>query len=394
MIEGFDKEIDSLLRRAATGESVQTFDRQHLDADEISLFAENALLAKARVRATHHLAECAKCRKILSNLISFNAAAESETIHAEESNIVPVVAAPVIPWYRRLFAFPQVTFVMGGLVLVFAGIIAVMVLQNAGDMQNATVAQREEITEKSKGISGASSDGESQTVETVSNSAANTAGVNPGLPFSANTTTANSTSNTTMTNTSTTVADADVSLPTVSRQQPQMPENSQPPVKNEPQEKPFINDGQSSSNTATLNKSTTDMVAGAPAPKDSKQQQRAENNYSLKEEAERKRELGRDNLNDATRLGRTQTESPKTLATKKPASADKNKAGEARSIGGKTFRNVGGIWFDSAYTSQQQIMIRRGSDDYKRLDSGLRSIAENLGGTVVVLWKSRAYRIH
>ena len=116
MIEGFDKEIDSLLRRTAKGEGVQTFDA-HLDADEISLFAENALTAKARSRSVEHLAQCAKCRKILSNLISFNAETESETIHAGESDIVSV--APVIPWYRRLFAFPQITFAMGALALVF-----------------------------------------------------------------------------------------------------------------------------------------------------------------------------------------------------------------------------------------------------------------------------------
>src|SRR5215213_1544449 len=111
MIEGFDKEIDSLLRRTAKGESVQTFDA-HPDADEISLFAENALTTKARSRTVEHLAECAKCRKILSHLISFNAETESETIHAGESNIIPI-AAQAIPWYRRLFAFPQITFAMG-----------------------------------------------------------------------------------------------------------------------------------------------------------------------------------------------------------------------------------------------------------------------------------------
>ncbi|HEY0050519.1 MAG TPA: zf-HC2 domain-containing protein, partial [Pyrinomonadaceae bacterium] len=79
MTEEFDKEIDSLLRRAAKGESVQAFDA-HMDADEVSLFAENALTAKARARAAEHLAECAKCRKILSHLISFDAEPESETI--------------------------------------------------------------------------------------------------------------------------------------------------------------------------------------------------------------------------------------------------------------------------------------------------------------------------
>jgi hypothetical protein len=68
-------------------------------------------------------------------------------------------------------------------------------------------------------------------------------------------------------------------------------------------------------------------------------------------------------------------------------------AGEQRSVGGKTFNNVGGIWFDSAVGKQKQKTVRRGTSDYQKLDSGLRSIADSLGGTVVVLWGGKAYRI-
>ncbi|HEX8249651.1 MAG TPA: zf-HC2 domain-containing protein [Pyrinomonadaceae bacterium] len=380
MIEGFDKEIDSLLRRAAKGESVQTF-AAHMDADEISLFAENALTSKARVRAVEHLAECAKCRKILSNLIPFNAEIESETIHARESNIIPVVA-PAIPWYRRLFAFPQITFAMGALVLVFAGIIAVMVRQTANDsQQNVSVAQREEIRETSRGTGGASGDGETRTVETYSGNMSNSASVNPGVMSNSNTTTTTTAVSNTTANVSANLADKTV-LPAPRQAMP--PE----PVKNE-QQKPLTLNGETS-NTAALNK-TTDMVAGAPAPKDSKQQQRADE--ETKEISERNRAAERDALNDSqkSRLG---TQSAPSSLAKKRASEDKNKTGEARLVGGKTFRQVNNVWTDSAYTSQPPVMIRRGSDDYKRLDSGLRSIAESLGGTVVVVWKSRAYRIH
>ncbi|HLM00026.1 MAG TPA: zf-HC2 domain-containing protein, partial [Pyrinomonadaceae bacterium] len=198
MIEGFDKEMDFLLRRAAKGESAQTFDA-HPDADEISLFAENALTAKARERAAVHLAECTKCRKILSNVILFNAESESETIHAAEaeSKLIPAAAAPLIPWYRRLFAFPQITFAMGALVLVFSGVIAFLVLQNSSDIeQNATVARNEEFTEKSRGTGGASSDGETETIETYSANSSNAASANPSLMSNSNaTSTANTVAN-------------------------------------------------------------------------------------------------------------------------------------------------------------------------------------------------------
>jgi hypothetical protein len=84
---------------------------------------------------------------------------------------------------------------------------------------------------------------------------------------------------------------------------------------------------------------------------------------------------------------------PQPMPKAKTSRRNESLAGETRGAGGKTFRNVGGIWFDSAYTSQPQTTVRRGTGEYQRLDSGLRSIADSLGGTVVVLWKVKAYRI-
>ena len=66
---------------------------------------------------------------------------------------------------------------------------------------------------------------------------------------------------------------------------------------------------------------------------------------------------------------------------------------EEKRVGGKNFRNRDGVWYDLAYRSQATINIRRRSEEYRKLDSGLRSIAESLSGTVVVVWESKAYRI-
>ena len=35
----------------------------------------------------------------------------------------------------------------------------------------------------------------------------------------------------------------------------------------------------------------------------------------------------------------------------------------------------------------------RGSDEYKKLDGGLKDIAEKLDGIVIVVWKNKGYRI-
>ena len=74
----FDKDIDSLLREsarrgraasvepgAAAGGAVHA---AHLDADEQSAYAENALPAAARAHYAAHLADCDDCRRNVTRL--------------------------------------------------------------------------------------------------------------------------------------------------------------------------------------------------------------------------------------------------------------------------------------------------------------------------------------
>ena len=398
MIEGFDKEIDSLLRRTAKGETVQqtTFDA-HLDADEISLFAENALTTKARTHAAGHLAECTKCRKILSHLISFNAESESEIIHGAgaASDIIPATAAaastPATPWYRRLFAFPQITFAMGALVLVFSGIIAFLVMQGASDTErNTAIAQREEIRETSRGGGGGgvASDGETRTVETYSTSnTSNAASVNPTSVDS--NTSMNSAANSTSVNTSSTAGNV-AALPGA-RTQPQA--GTSAPVSSTKQENNTLTPAENQDALTAAPQNKPSVAANVPAPKTVDEQQRKVAKDAAEESPERKR-IDLDDRNNESQVTVTGSTTSPASRSKKSAAVGKNKDSETRTVSGKTFRSVGGVWFDAAYRSQPQIMIRRGSDDYKRLDSGLRSIAESLSGTSVVVWKGKAYRIN
>jgi hypothetical protein len=66
-------------------------------------------------------------------------------------------------------------------------------------------------------------------------------------------------------------------------------------------------------------------------------------------------------------------------------------------VGGRQFRQQGNAWVDTAYTQgRATVNITRGSEQYRALtadEPGLRSIAEQLGGEVIVVWKGRAYRI-
>src|SRR5947207_8590574 len=67
-----NNEIDLLLRRLSRREaaSESRIDGDHLDADELSSYVENALPAAARAHYIEHLAECANCRKLVAQLSS------------------------------------------------------------------------------------------------------------------------------------------------------------------------------------------------------------------------------------------------------------------------------------------------------------------------------------
>jgi hypothetical protein len=66
---------------------------------------------------------------------------------------------------------------------------------------------------------------------------------------------------------------------------------------------------------------------------------------------------------------------------------------DERRVSGKGFQRRNNVWYDNSYRSQATINVRRGTDEYRKLDGGLRSIAESLDGVVVVMWSGKAYRI-
>ncbi len=76
-----------------------------------------------------------------------------------------------------------------------------------------------------------------------------------------------------------------------------------------------------------------------------------------------------------------------------PAKKRQSVTGETRTVAGKPFRRENSVWYDAGYNGQGTINVRRGSEEFKKLDADLRSIADGFGGTVVVVWKGKAYRI-
>jgi hypothetical protein len=80
-------------------------------------------------------------------------------------------------------------------------------------------------------------------------------------------------------------------------------------------------------------------------------------------------------------------------APKAKSQKSRSSAAATRQINGKIFTRNSGVWYDASYNGQATTNVSRNSGDYQKLDAGLRSVAGNLSGTVVIVWKNKAYRI-
>src|SRR5215213_5834596 len=69
---------------------------------------------------------------------------------------------------------------------------------------------------------------------------------------------------------------------------------------------------------------------------------------------------------------------------------------DTRSVAGRRFRKQRGVWVDTAYNSGHTVNLTRGSEQYRALvadEPAIKIIADQLDGEIIVVWKSRAYKI-
>ncbi|MDQ3129948.1 MAG: hypothetical protein M3Q99_04190 [Acidobacteriota bacterium] len=388
MIEGFDKEIDALLRQTAKGETAfaetnpdsrfkipkskiqNPKSKIHPDADEISAFAENALPEKLKPKYTAHFADCDRCRKILSNTISLNS--EAEIVPAFSVAAPNISAIKNIPWYQRIFAFPNAAYAMGALVVLFGGFLAFTLLQNVNNSHRPEVSMVSDSQPKASGPSAESEpDFSANTMSNMSIVSMNSMS-NSAMSNSASVNTSNASASTGQ------KTNANLSAANTNSVKKELPLNEveRATEKDLTQAKPAA---------PTATDSTAGSVADNQSVTSNQVAELPRNNDKAKIAQAAPSPTAVENL---PLNGRTMSEL-KTTRAKNPDS----KAKESRPVSGRNFTRKDGVWYDSAYNGQTTTNISRGSNEYRKLDSGLRSIAENLNGTIVVVWKSNAYRI-
>jgi len=87
---------------------------------------------------------------------------------------------------------------------------------------------------------------------------------------------------------------------------------------------------------------------------------------------------------------------PRDEETSKRREADDKDASETTSAGGHRFRKDGSVWIDVAYNGGATTNVSRGSEQYRALiadEPGIKTIADQFDGDVIIVWKGRAYRI-
>ncbi len=380
----FDKEIDTLLRKAQPGRPVYVGDlASHLDADEISAFAENAMPEKSRALHLAHMADCDRCRKILSNLLVMNA----EVVPAAASLGAITIAERALPWYRRLLLFPNLAYVMGSLVLVFAGFLGYTVVRNFG---NADLVSQVSDTEVRKG--GPNFQDEPAYSE------APVASANSGANAAANTTSSG-----------TFAANANSSRVIA-------PSDDKGPADNRT-DNDFAVDGVTSADSSLP--APPPAAAAQPAPRDLPARERDEVGKAKKEDkaaggvqlqelskndstlkmqspgagSQSQSQSGPMNRNERQYNRQLENLDRRAAAKRSVKRVEEGSSGGQKVVGGRTFERKESVWYDTAYQGRPTINVRRGSAEFDRLDGGLRSIANSLSGTLVVVWGTKAYRI-
>lgn len=375
----FDKEIDALMRSSGGGRTItiSEFAAPHLGVDELNAFAENTLPDAARRGYMTHLADCDGCRKTLSSLISMNA--EAEPVSAV-SSIPAIIAETSVPWYKSLFAVQNLAYGMGALVIAFAGFLGYMVLQNTGmGSGEATISQ---VAEQRQASGPMASESDIFAANTTSNAAGSSsvANANAGTAVSANK--QEQPAELAKGNPANTIVGEDLSIAT-----------------------------ERSDRTVTIDGITTappPPPAAAPMtrPETKEVMSEADKAKDDSQMSELKVLKQQDQMPSAGNMPNTQAGPSRNVQRDNRASGEREMAKKraaipalgriaspSKTVGGKNFSRRENVWYDSAYSGQATTNVRRGTEDYRKLDSGLRSIAESLNGIVVVVWRSKAYRI-
>ena len=357
----------------------------HLDADELNSFAEGVVPDSARPRYMEHLADCESCRGIIVGLTQAAGAASSHQVLDQQTG--------VSFWQKfgALFSPQVVRYAVPAIAL--AAVIGVSLFALRQKQGTEFVAQNQ------PGKSAAPSD--ARQTETPAAPPSNAA---PSITQKSNQPASSpdvSKEKSKPVEDKGVVAQAPTSAGGVTSST--LAKDALPPSKAAAESRPLF----APEPKAAAPPPPRPTLSEADALK-TKNEQTAE-----REGRDRKQEEYKNQPADESGPNRSRAEKPNSAALNSrridglslgrggPSKDKKDSASsgetETRTVSGRSFRRQGNAWIDTAYdSSRSTINVARGSEQFRALaadEPGIRSIADQLAGVVIVVWKGRAYRI-
>lgn len=422
-----DSQIDVLLKRYG-GHAPTGAPAEHLDADELNAFAERLVPAAARSRYVSHLAECNACRTLATQLSIAAGATANAGAGAIET-------ADGSLWQKltSFFAPPMLRYAGFAAVLVVAVGITFLALRNQRDSAPAPVATNEQVNQ-AQGTAVKQGDQAAQaTTQTAQTFATPSATIsqpaeNPNVDLKKD-------------ESKTAAATAPPPKPekegATTTDQPLLARGAEPVIAKQPearQQQPSFAPpppGEAGrAQTKSVEERDAQRAASVSGPRKSEpasdkfkgmdrsvggisqtraaegDDNRARNNQAMNQQStNQQNQQNQNRMQDSNSQATTQgilavnraRDEVSNETARKPATGaarSESEKAETRSAGGHKFRRQGNAWVDAKFKSSMSITnVSRGSDAFRALDSGVRSMAEQLGGEVIVVSKSKAYRI-
>ena len=384
----------------------------HLDADELIAYAENALPIATRTRYTGHLSECDSCRKQVTDLVISSGVAVQ--LEAQATKQTKGHARSWRDSMAAMFA-PRVLRYAASVILL-AGIttIAIVVWRGGRDARFQTSQSQSENRSLNGNPTGSpplnnrlerEKQSNAQTPEREGEEGSKQGSV-PGEPSK----TLKDESENGPVETPKTGQDqgeakpaAPASVPTGTLSGGQSAPRDEEASANERRQPSLRADAVDKS------KASKEVDRGESTGRAARESaSRAETDESVSTEgatiAESKAPATATETSVAKKSARRNTESSPAAPSQETASDDRKReavgagnAAESRNVSGRQFVRRDGAWVDAAYRSQATTNVKRGSEQYRALvadEPGLRAVANQLGGEVIVVWKGRAYRIN
>ncbi len=405
MSQETNNEIDLLLRRmgrrdnSIARDSAASGEDSHLDTDELSSYAQNALPAAARARYTAHLAECATCRRLVTELsLSLGAATAPARAAHEPSGLKKFLAGLFSPLVLR-YAVPAL------------GVIVVMVIGFVVLRQQSQHELTAQLQERNGALPAAAPSAETTPSHGFTDQPAREID-----KLESNNAKPSETKRKTESTPGEAGSGAGAAAPApaakdngpVAEVKPVVTATPAPaaPAKaaeaTEPQAK---TDAVAKKQEEQSNEKPADEAAKAPSP--AATTSGLYQNQPAEHKVQNAPKLG---SSTGALAGSRPISEPRGIASTKRTETKEQEKGddanrvesrnaniETRTIAGRRFRKQGGVWTDTAYdSSTATVNMTRNSEQFRALvadEPAIGTIAGQLEGEVIVIWKGRAYHI-